>query len=132
MAERAYLRPGWLPRVIGNRIVKLFGTPVLSVPGRKTGEMRSVPINVLEHEGERYPSRRGSTEWARNLRAAGAGTLKVRGRAETFRAIEIDDAKKPELIAAYKDIWLKATKSQWEVLPDPGDHPIFRVESTET
>jgi deazaflavin-dependent oxidoreductase (nitroreductase family) len=48
----------------------------LHVRGRTTGQWRSVPVNVLELDGEHYlVSARGETGWVRNLRAAGGGEL---------------------------------------------------------
>ncbi len=125
---RHYLRPPWFLRVVGNRVTKLFGSPVLEVAGRRSGRAQSIPINVLEHGGERYlVAPRGETDWVRNLRAAGMATLEIRRRAERFRAVEVDDAEKPALIAAYQEKWMGPTKGQWEALPDPADHPIFRI-----
>jgi deazaflavin-dependent oxidoreductase (nitroreductase family) len=126
---RHYLPPPWFLRVIGNRTVILFGNTVLEVAGRRSGQPRSVPINVLDHAGERYlVAPRGETDWVRNLRAAGTGTLKTRRRTETFRTVEVDDAAKPELVEAYKRRWGRVTRGQWEALPDPADHPVFRIE----
>lgn len=63
--------------------ISLLGSRVLSVRGRKSGEVRSVPVNLLPFAGERYlVAPRGQTQWVRNLRVAGEGRLRV-GRATT-------------------------------------------------
>jgi len=126
---RKYLRPPWFVRNVANRLVTVFGNPVLEVVGRKSGQTRSVPVNVLEHDSGRYlVAPRGETDWVRNLRAAGTGTIKVRRKREPFSAVEVADDEKPALIDAYKEKWGKVTKGQWEELPDPADHPVFRIE----
>jgi deazaflavin-dependent oxidoreductase (nitroreductase family) len=115
--------------VIGNRMAALFGSPVLEVVGRTSGQLRELPINVLKHDGVRYlVAPRGETDWVRNLRAAGTGTLRTGKKRETFRAVEVAVTDRPELIAAYRAAWDRATKGQWEALPDPADHPIFRID----
>ncbi len=45
---------------------------ILAVRGRKSGQIRTTPVNLLEIGGARYlVAPRGETEWVRNLRAAG-------------------------------------------------------------
>lgn len=118
--------------------VSLWGSRVLAVRGRKSGEWRTTPVNLLTHEGERYlVAPRGHTQWVRNLRAAGTGELRVGRRTEAFSATELPDADKPEVLRAYLRRW------KWEVGyffegigPDapaedllrvaPG-YPVFRV-----
>jgi deazaflavin-dependent oxidoreductase (nitroreductase family) len=58
---------------------------VLAVKGRKSGKWRTVPLNMLTHDGHRYlVSPRGETQWVRNLRSAGDGELRRGMRAESF------------------------------------------------
>ncbi|MFE7524369.1 nitroreductase family deazaflavin-dependent oxidoreductase [Kitasatospora sp. NPDC057542] len=90
--------------------VSLWGSRVLAVRGRKSGEWRTTPVNLLTHEGERYlVAPRGHTQWVRNLRAAGTGELRVGRRTEVFRATELPDADKSEVLRAYLRRW------KWEV-----------------
>lgn len=90
--------------------LSLYGSRVLSVRGRKSGEWRSVPVNPMRHEGERYlVAPRGHTQWVRNLRAAGGGRLRIGRRVETFTAVEVADEAKPEILRAYLKRW------GWEV-----------------
>ena len=68
--------------------ISLFGSRVLAVRGRKSGELRTVPVNLLELDGQRYlVAPRGNTQWVRNARAAGGGQLRLgsahRGRASS-------------------------------------------------
>jgi deazaflavin-dependent oxidoreductase (nitroreductase family) len=92
---RRYLKPSWLvSRVVNPVLMRLGIVPTLAVRGRTSGEWRTVPVNVLELAGQRYlVAPRGDTQWVRNLRAAGRGELRRRGRIEGFRATEIADDK---------------------------------------
>ncbi len=89
------------------RGVSIWGSRVLAVRGRRSGEWRTVPVNLLTHEGVRYlVAPRGHTQWVRNLRAAGgAGELRLGRRAEAFVADEVADADKPEILRAYLRRW---------------------------
>jgi deazaflavin-dependent oxidoreductase (nitroreductase family) len=129
-----YLRPGWFIQKLMNPIVMRAGiAPTLAVRGRSSGQWRTVPVNVLEFNGERYlVAPRGTTEWARNLRAAGTGEIRRRGKTDRFRATEIADHEKPPIINAYLERWGSQVKSQFDALPDPSDHPVFQLESHDT
>ena len=74
-----YVRPGWFTRHVFNPIVagltragiSVWGSRQLRVRGRTSGEWKSVPVNLLTSEGERYlVAPRGETQWVRNLRVA--------------------------------------------------------------
>jgi deazaflavin-dependent oxidoreductase (nitroreductase family) len=132
MTEGRYLKPPWVARAIGNRMAALFNPAVrvLSVRGRTSGQWRAVPVVVLEHEGQRYllaPA--GRTDWSQNLRALGAGRLQHRGRTEEFSAVEIPVDQRQPLIEAYLRRYGKLPRvaSTFRKLPDPADHPAFRI-----
>lgn len=129
MSEK-YLRPGFVVARVLNPLLMTFRiVPTLAVRGRTSGEWRTVPVNVLEFEGARYlVAPRGDTHWVRNLRAAGGGELRTRKGTEAFDAVEVADAEKPPLIEAYLARWGKQVASQFRELPDPADHPVFRLE----
>ena len=128
-----YLRPPWGARVIGNRMAKVFARSVLStlsVRGRTSGRWRSVPVAVLDHDGERYLiAPRGNTEWSRNLRAANGGRLRRGGRVEEFEAVEVPAEERPPLIAVYLEQFgrFPTVAETFRQLPDPADHPTFRI-----
>jgi deazaflavin-dependent oxidoreductase (nitroreductase family) len=144
--EPRFQKPGWFTRNVFNRAVALFtrlgigvaGSRVLEVRGRKSGEWRRTPVNPLDFEGERYlVAPRGHTQWVRNVRARGEGRLVIGRRVEDFRAVELGDEEKPQLLRAYLKKW------KWEVGaffdgvgPDAPeeelariapDHPVFRI-----
>jgi deazaflavin-dependent oxidoreductase (nitroreductase family) len=147
MAQR-YQRPDWFTQHVFNPMVaaltrlglSVAGSRVLEVRGRKTGEPRRTPINLLTLEGTRYlVAPRGHTHWVRNLRAQGDGRLLLGRREEPFTATEVADDDKPALLRAYLARW------KWEVGaffdgvgPDSTDdelrriapdHPIFRIDA---
>jgi deazaflavin-dependent oxidoreductase (nitroreductase family) len=124
------------------RGVSVWGSRVLYVRGRTSGEWRSTPVNVLTLDGNRYlVAPRGHTQWVRNLRAAGGGELKVGGRVERFTATELADEQKPEVLRAYLKRWKFEVGVFFEGVntnaPDatllriaPG-YPVFLIERTE-
>jgi deazaflavin-dependent oxidoreductase (nitroreductase family) len=118
MTEARYLEPGWFTRNVFNRAVRrltvmgfsVMGSRELRVRGRKTGEWRATPVNLLVVDGQRYlVSPRGITQWARNLRVSGAGELRVGRRVEAFTALEVSDEVKVPILREYLRRWA------WEV-----------------
>jgi deazaflavin-dependent oxidoreductase (nitroreductase family) len=118
--------------------VSLMGSRVLSVRGRKTGEPRSVPVNLLTVDGQRYlVAPRGETQWVRNLRVAGEGQLRVGRRVETFHALELSDGEKPPVLRAYLKRWawevgrffegLNANSPEERVREVAPGFPVFRI-----
>lgn len=126
-----YLRPGFFMRRVVNPLLTSFNLkPTLAVRGRKSGQWRTVPVNVLEHDDRRYlVAIRGETEWVRNLRAAGSGEIRQGAKVERFRATELPVEERPPIIAAYRSLWEREVSAQFRRLPDAADHPVFRLES---
>src|SRR6476469_139827 len=109
-----YRKPGCFTRNVANRVVagrtrlgvSVWGSRVLEVPGRTSGEPRRTPVNLLSFEGQRYlVAPRGETQWVRNLRASGGGRLLLGRRAEEFTATEVDDEQKVPILRAYLKRW---------------------------
>jgi deazaflavin-dependent oxidoreductase (nitroreductase family) len=94
----------------------------LQVEGRRTGQTRSLPINVLNHGGKLFlVATRGHTHWSQNALAAGKATLK-RGRVRLeFGLRVVPDDEKPEILKAY------LTRFHWMVrrfFPVRADSPL--------
>jgi len=91
--------------------ISVYGSRVLYVKGRKSGEWRRTPVNPLSlADGTRYlVAPRGNTQWVRNLRAVGTGELRIGRKVEPFTATEIADDDKPAILRAYLKRW------KWEV-----------------
>lgn len=129
----AYLKPQVFLRRLFNPLAMRFGiggAVTLSVVGRRTGEARSVPVIPIEQDGVCYlVAAHGETEWVRNLRAAGTGELRTKGKTERFRATEISVGERAPIIATYRRVAGKTVTAYFAALPEPADHPVFRIES---
>ena len=142
-----YIAPGGTTKVFNRAVAGLtrlgfsvWGSRVLSVKGRTSGEWRSTPVNLLTHDGGRYlVSPRGTTQWVRNLRAAdGHGELRLGRRAEPFHAIELDDDAKPDVLRAYLKRWkmevgvffdgVDANSPEETLRRAAPGYPVFRIE----
>lgn len=119
--------------------ISIYGSRVLYVRGRKSGEWRSNPVNPLTLGGDRYlVAPRGNTQWVRNLRAAnGEGELRVGRKTEPFTATEIGDDAKPDILRAYLKKWkfevgvffdgVDAKAPQETLRRIAPGYPIFRI-----
>jgi len=113
MSDRRYLRPTAIDRAFNGVMafltrmgISVYGSRVLAVRGRKSGAWRTVPVNLLVHEGERYlVAPRGETEWVRNMRVAGSGELRLGATREPIAITELADAEKPPILRAYVQKW---------------------------
>lgn len=86
--------------------VSVAGTRALRVRGRKTGEPRSVVVNLLVADGAEYlVSPRGNTQWARNVRAAGVVETGPRWWRRCATVTELADDDKPEVLRRYLKRW---------------------------
>jgi len=75
---------------------------LLTVRGRKSGEMRTTPVALVELDGRRWIiGTFGETNWVRNLRAAAEAVLTVGERHEAVRARELS---RDETTAFFKDV----------------------------
>jgi deazaflavin-dependent oxidoreductase (nitroreductase family) len=145
-----YKRPGWGTKHLFNPMVaaltraglSVWGSRVLEVRGRTSGQPRRTPVNLLELEGERYlVAPRGHTQWVRNLRVSGEGRLWLGRRSEPFTATEVADADKTPILRAYLKRWRAEVgvffegvgpgSTDDEVLGIAPDHPVFRLTPTE-
>ena len=139
-------KPGWFTNNVINRLVawltrrglSVWGSRVLAVRGRKSGQWRTTPVNVLTIDGERYlVAPRGHVQWTHNMRAAGGGELRLGKHAEVFTATEVADDDKPPLLRAYLKRWKAEVGIFFKgVGPDSSDadlrriapdHPVVRI-----
>lgn len=114
-----YIVPDWFTKRVFNPAIGLLvrsgfgllGSRELRIVGRSSGQVRTTVVHVLELDGRRYLiAPRGTTQWVRNLRAAGGtGELRVGRRIEQFQAEELSDDAKAPILRAYVDRW------GWEV-----------------
>lgn len=145
-AESRYAAPSKGTSFLNNSVarlarigVSLYGSRLLSVKGRKTGQPRSTVVNPLATGGQRYlVAPRGTTQWVRNLRAAGGeGELRLGRKTERFTATEVDDDAKPEILREYLRRWkfesgiffdgVDADSPGKELRRIAPRHPVFRI-----
>jgi deazaflavin-dependent oxidoreductase (nitroreductase family) len=141
-----YQRPGWFTTNVFNRLVagltrvgvSVYGSRVLEVKGRRSGEWRQTPVNLLRYDDADYlVAPRGQTQWVKNLRESHGGRLRVGRRTEPFTAIELADDEKPALLRAYLKKWkfevgvffagVGPDSSDEDLRRIAPDHPVFRL-----
>jgi deazaflavin-dependent oxidoreductase (nitroreductase family) len=139
-------RPGWFTKNIFNPLLNVliglglsvWGSRVLEVRGRKSGEPRRTPVNLLSFDGQRYlVAPRGETQWVRNLRAAGEGRLLLGRRGEPFTATEVADEQKVPILRMYLKRWkaevgaffdgVGPDSTEQELQVEAAKHPVFRL-----
>jgi F420H(2)-dependent quinone reductase len=144
-----YRKPGWFTQNVFNRFVafltrrgiSVWGSRVLEVRGRTSGERRRTPVNLLTLDDQQYlVSPRGEAQWVRNARAAdGRLATLVGNRREDWVAHElVDDAVKVPVLRAYLKRWkaevgvffegVSADSSDEELAAIAPRHPVFRLE----
>jgi deazaflavin-dependent oxidoreductase (nitroreductase family) len=141
-----YVRPDWFTTNVFNRVVALltrlglsvYGSRILAVRGRKSGEWRTTPVNLLTYKGGWYlVAPRGTTQWVRNIRSSGQGELRLGSRRQPIHVVELSDAEKPDLLRAYLRKWrwevgaffqgVGPEASEDDIRRIAPDHPVFRI-----
>jgi deazaflavin-dependent oxidoreductase (nitroreductase family) len=123
--------------------ISVWGSRTLLVRGRSSGEWRSNPVNLLTFDGDHYlVAPRGETQWARNLRVAGNGQLRVGRKVQAFDATELENEEKTEVLRAYLKRWkvevgiffdgVSATSPIADLDRIAPNHPVFRITFTKT
>jgi deazaflavin-dependent oxidoreductase (nitroreductase family) len=109
---------------------------ILTVPGRKTGQLHSTPVDVIEVGCERWlVAGYGPANWVLNTRAHGQVTLSRGGHSETYKVEEVgaDDAI-PVLRKYIAEI--RVTPPYFDATPSSSDeavaaelprHAVFRL-----
>ncbi|MFJ5997808.1 nitroreductase family deazaflavin-dependent oxidoreductase [Streptomyces sp. NPDC092370] len=139
-------KPGWFTVNVLNRLVawltrrgvSVWGSRVLAVRGRKSGQWRTTPVNLLTLDGKQYlVAPRGHVQWTHNMRAAGGGELRLGTRVESFTASEVGDDDKTPVLRAYLKRWKAEVGVFFNgVGPDSTDdqlrriapdHPVFEI-----
>jgi deazaflavin-dependent oxidoreductase (nitroreductase family) len=139
-------KPGWFTVNVVNRPVawltrrglSVWGSRVLEVRGRKSGDWRRTPVNVLTLDGDRYlVAPRGHVQWTHNMRAAGGGRLVLGKKIENFTATEVPDTEKVAVLRGYLKRWkaevgvffggVGPDSTDEELLAIAPKHPVFRI-----
>jgi deazaflavin-dependent oxidoreductase (nitroreductase family) len=143
--SKHYREPGRLTKSIMNPAVQLltrlgvsvWGSRVLEVRGRKSGEPRRIPVNLLEVDGRDYlVSARGEGQWVRNVRADDGRLALLLGRhRDELVARELSDSEKSPILRAYLRKWkmevgaffdgVTADSDEEDLQRIAPDHPVF-------
>ena len=142
-----YHKPSGVTKVF-NRVFGMFAgkgfaprnSIVIETKGRRSGQPRSVPVNIVDYEGGRYlVSPRGESEWVRNVRAAGGQAVFRHGKRTPVRLDELPPGERGPIIQKYLRENAMATKQHFGINPksDIAEferiaalHPVFRITDT--
>ena len=119
---------------------KIGSMSLLTVRGRKSGQLRTVPVLLVEHDGHSFlVAPYGVVQWVRNIRAAGTATL-TRGRRS--KVISVTELPAHEAAPILKQYLVKATAARPyfdATLDSPlkafereaPRHPVFQITTVE-
>jgi deazaflavin-dependent oxidoreductase (nitroreductase family) len=131
---------------IGIRITILGPMMLLTVRGRKTGEPRTIPVDVYERDGRLFLiATHGEGNWVHNLRVARTGILSLGRHHQTCTAVElapeeaglvIKDILGPLLAsqgirgnALRQHLGVRADSSLNDFIAVAKTHPVFEFDS---
>ena len=116
-------------------------TYLLTVPGRKSGNLYSTPVSLVQEDDRRWlVSPYGQVSWVKNARAAGQITLSRGGKSETVRIQELGPEDSAPVLQKYLRLE-KIVQPYFEVTPDSllvafvaeaARHPVFLIVDTST
>lgn len=141
--------------LVGTWIIKRLlraGVPMgpmilLTVRGRTTGQPRTTPVDLLERNGRRWlvaTHGGASSNWVRNLRAAGEGVLTRGRRRQAVTAVELSpeaagpvlkEVLGPRLASPVRGLVLRRTldvapgASLDDFIEEAHRHPVFELSS---
>jgi deazaflavin-dependent oxidoreductase (nitroreductase family) len=109
---------------------------ILSVRGRRSGIIRSTPVDAIEVGSARWlVAGYGPVSWVANVRAAEHVSLSRGGRSASFRAIEAEGSEAVPVLRAYMR-QIRVTRPYFDATPDATDaaiaaelagHAVFRL-----
>jgi deazaflavin-dependent oxidoreductase (nitroreductase family) len=109
---------------------------ILTVQGRRTGQLHSTPVDVIEHGNSRWlVAGYGPANWVLNARAAHQVTLSRGGRSQKFTVEDPDPAEAVPVLRQYIR-QIRPTRAYFDAEPDAPDdaiaaelprHPVLRL-----
>jgi hypothetical protein len=138
-AEVHYRAPGWFTKKVFNQVVmgltrmglSVWGSRVLEVKGRKSGEIRRTAVNLLSVDGREYLV---------SPRAEGQLDLLVGRRRVHYSAVETPDDEKAPILRAYLKRWkaevgvffdgVGPASPEDEIASIAHKHPVFALRRT--
>jgi deazaflavin-dependent oxidoreductase (nitroreductase family) len=129
--------PSWMVRMNTAMLrsgLKIGSQHLLSVRGRKTGELRSTPVSITMVDGACYiVAAFADAAWVKNVRAAGSGSLSRGWTSEEVRLIELPvDERGPVLRGFLRQVRggvrFFGSEDPDEVAAAADRYPVFRVD----
>jgi deazaflavin-dependent oxidoreductase (nitroreductase family) len=122
--------------------VKLGTASLLTVRGRKSGRPHTVPVLLVERDGQRWlVAPYGVVQWVRNIRVAGRAMLTRGRRSETVSVTELPAQEAAPILKQYLVIQHAADiRSYFDVTKDApieafeheaARHPVFKITGVE-
>ena len=109
---------------------------ILTVPGRRTGQPRSTPVDVIELDGHRWlVAGYGPANWVLNARASGEVKLSRGGKTERYKIEEAGAEDAVPVLRKYIDE-IRVTRPYFDPTPSSTEaavaaelprHPVFRL-----
>src|SRR5438034_10680665 len=109
---------------------------LLTVRGRKSGQMHSTPVQLVEHEDGRWlVSPYGEVNWVGNARTAGWVILSRGRRSKKVKIAELEPEESAPILRAYLkqvpltqpyfDVTLRSSHEAFK--SEAPRHPVFRI-----
>jgi deazaflavin-dependent oxidoreductase (nitroreductase family) len=121
--------------------IKMGTTSLLTVRGRKSGQPHTVPVVLVEQDGERWlVAPYGVVQWVRNIRAAGTATLTRGRRSETISVTELPAQEAAPILKEYLLHVSGGVRSYFDAKRDSPieafereapHHPVFQIKTME-
>jgi len=122
--------------------VKLGTASLLTVRGRKSGQPHTVPVLLVERDGQRWlVAPYGVVQWVRNIRVAGRARLTRGRRSETIAVTELSAQEAAPILKQYLVVQHAAdVRSYFDVTKDApleafaheaARHPVFKIARVE-
>jgi deazaflavin-dependent oxidoreductase (nitroreductase family) len=109
---------------------------LLSVPGRKSGVLRSTPVSVLEHDGQRWlVAGFADADWVKNIRIVGWAILTKGKRSERIKVVELPPQESAPILQGFVQR-IRGGRFAFPIGPDEPleafiaaapDYPVFRI-----
>jgi len=124
----------WMVSGLVRMGVNMGTTYLLTVRGRKSGEMRTNPVTLVEENGQRWlVGPYGEVAWVKNVRASGTVMLSRGGKTETFGVQEVPVSERAPILKSYLGI-TRTVRPYFDATPDSpleafaaeaDRHPVF-------
>jgi deazaflavin-dependent oxidoreductase (nitroreductase family) len=130
-------------RRVGNAIISVLiragvvpGSYLLTTQGRKTGQLRTNPVTIVDRDGRRWlVAPYGPVSWVHNARAAGRVTLRRRRETLNYAIREVTAEEAGPVLKQYVGIarptrpYFQASKDApvEEFIAEADRHPVFEL-----